>query len=59
MNKEQGQVLGILEGIYSRVQYLGEEREFEECKRSNQGIQKGILTGYRRYGKARTQRRKV
>jgi len=28
MSKGQEQVLGILEGIYSRIRYLGRKREF-------------------------------
>jgi len=34
-NKRQGQVLGMLEGVYSGVRHLGRKRELEKHKRDN------------------------
>jgi len=33
---------------------MGRKRELEECKKSNQRVQKGILTRYGRCSKTRT-----
>jgi len=38
---------------------MGRKGEFGECKRSNQRIREGILMGYGRYGKTRTQERNI
>jgi len=35
MSKREGQILGMLKRIHSRVGHLGKEREFEEHKRSD------------------------
>jgi len=43
----------MLEGIYSRIRYLGRKREFEEYKRSNSRIQERVLTRPRRCGKTK------
>jgi len=34
-SKRQKQVLGIIEGIYSKVQYLGRKKELGKYKRGN------------------------
>jgi len=49
----------MLKGIYSRIRYMGRKRELEECKRSDQRVQKGIPMRYGRCGKIRTRRRNV
>ena len=43
----------MLEGIHGRVRYVERKREFGECKRGNQRIQKGISMRYGRCGKTR------
>jgi len=58
-SKRKGQILSMLEEIYSGVRYLGRKGEFGEYKRSNQRIQEGILVRYRRCGKTRTQGRNI
>ena len=43
----------MLERIYSRIRYLGGEREFGECKESDQRIQERVLTRPGRCNKTR------
>jgi len=35
MSERKGQILGMLEGIHSRVRYLGRKREFGKHERSD------------------------
>jgi len=42
-----------MERIYGRVRYLGRKREFEERKRGDQRIRKGISARYGRCGMTR------
>jgi len=35
VSKRQKQVLGTIEGIYGKVQYLGRKGELGKCKRGN------------------------
>jgi len=53
MSERKEQILGMLEGIYNEVRYLGRKREFGKHKRSNSRIQEEILKRYRRCGKTR------
>jgi len=38
MNKGQGQILSMLEGIYSRIRYLGRKRKLRKFQKSNKRI---------------------
>jgi len=37
-NKENNKVLGMLEGVYSRIWYIREGRELRKCKRNGSGL---------------------
>jgi len=58
-SKREKQILGMLERIHSRVEYLEREVEFEECKRSDQRIQERISVRHKRCGKIEMQGRNV
>jgi len=59
MSKRKKQILGMLEGIYGGVQYLGRKREFRECKRSDQRIRERVSARYGRCDTTRARRRNV
>jgi len=35
MSQRKGQILGVLERIYSGIRYIGRKGELEECKKSD------------------------
>ena len=59
MNKEQGQILSMLEGIYSRIWYLGRKRKLRKYQRSNRKIWEGILLGHKESKLIRKGRRNI
>ena len=41
-NKRSNKVFGMMEGVYSRTEYIGEGRRLRKYKGSSRGIQKKI-----------------
>jgi len=49
----------MIEGIHSRIRYLGRKGKSGKCKRDSQRVQKGIPTRHRRYKTTRKRRKNI
>ena len=59
INKREEQILGIVERVYSRIQYLERKEKLGKCKKSSWGIQERILVRHRGCSKTRTEKRNI
>jgi len=49
----------MMEGIHSRIRYLGRKRKSGKCERGSRRVQKEILMRHRRYKTTRKGRRNI
>ena len=59
MNKGQGQILSMLEGIYGRIWHLGRKRKLRKCQRGNRRIQERISVENKENKSIRKRRRNI
>ena len=49
----------MMEGVYSRIRYLGRKGKSRKCKGSNRGVRKRIQKKHGRYQKTGKRRRNI